>query len=298
MLSYVWRWIGVVGLSALLAACSAADALNVLIPSDGYMAHVGQAYGSNPRQVLDVFEPTGAAPGNGRTVVVFLYGGSWRNGKRENYRFVGEALSSKGYVAIIPDYRIFPEVTYPGFVEDAALALRWANDNAARFGGNKDRIVLMGHSAGAHIAALAMLDPQFLKAVDLPSTTVKGLVGLAGPYSFNPLGSAVGRAVFSHLANPDVARPVIFAKNATAPMFLLHGADDSTVKPADTVDMAMALKTQGQIGAYKLYPKVGHIGVVLALAKPFRSTAPTLQDSAAFIDGLFDASSGSANAAQ
>lgn len=287
-----------VGLVIMMSACSAADALNAVIPSGGYTRHTDLAYGTNPRQALDVYQPAGAPPPGGRTIVVFFYGGSWRNGKRETYRFVAEALTSKGYVAVIPDYRVYPEVVFPIFVEDAAQALRWVADNAAHYGGNKDRIVLMGHSAGAHIAALSALDPQFLKAVDLPASTVKGVVGLAGPYSFDPLESRMTRTVFSHLKDVQVARPVTFAAQPAPPTLLLHGATDTTVGLHNSDDMASAMKAAGHTVTEIVYAKVGHIGIVAALAAPLRGYAPTLNDSAAFIDGLFGPTAEAAHAAQ
>lgn len=284
--------------AGLLAGCSASDVLNALVPSDGYVRHEAVPYGANPRQALDVYEPKSALPAGGRTVVVFFYGGSWRDGSRNTYKFVGEALTSKGYVAVIPDYRVYPEAVYPVFVEDAARAVRWAVDNAARYGGNKDRLVLMGHSAGAHIASLIMLDPQFLTAVDLPHDVVKGFVGVAGPYSFDPLRTEVARAVFSHLADPNVARPITFVKNASAPMLLLHGSDDTTVGPQNSLNMAKALQYEGKPVTHIVYPDVAHVGIIAAMATPLRSYAPTLTDTTTFIDGLFAANAVAVNAAQ
>ncbi|PHX98865.1 MAG: hypothetical protein CK529_11590 [Rhodospirillaceae bacterium] len=286
------------GLSVALAGCSASDALNMIIPSGGYTQHAGLAYGAGPRQKLDVYEPVTAVPMEERTIVIFFYGGSWRGGQRTTYQFVGEALTSKGYVAVIPDYRVFPEAVYPTFLEDAAQAVRWAVDNAARYGGNKDRIVLMGHSAGAHIAALTALDPQFLKAVNLPPTSIKGLVGLAGPYSFDPLEFRVTRAVFGHLKDPQIVRPIVYARNPAPPMLLLHGEDDTTVGPHNAVDMTAVLKQAGHRITHTVYKDVAHIGIILAMAAPLRSRAPTLDESAAFIDGLFKASSAVTDANQ
>jgi acetyl esterase/lipase len=282
------------GLAAVtLAACSPVDALNVMVPDDGYVRHAGLSYGAQPRQALDVYEPKGAAPGTlapggGRPVVVFFYGGSWRGGSRETYRFVGEALTSRGYVAVLPDYRVHPEAVYPAFVEDAAAALKWTVDNIARYGGDAARIVVMGHSAGAHIAALLSLDGQFLRDAKLPPTTIKGFVGLAGPYSFDPLEWRATRAVFGHLREPSIVRPVRHARAAAPPMLLLHGDDDTTVGPYNSADMAAALKAVQAPVTHVVYPDVAHVGIILALAAPFRGRAPTLADSARFIDGLFE----------
>jgi acetyl esterase/lipase len=292
------QFVVAVGLCAVLSGCSAADALNMLVPSAGYTRYSELAYGAGPRRGLDVYEPSSTSPAGGRTVVVFLYGGSWRGGKRETYKFVGEALASKGYVAVIPDYRVHPEAVYPAFVEDAAQAVKWVAENAQRYGANPDRIVLMGHSAGAHIAVLTALDPQFLNAAGLTPDIIKGFVGLAGPYSFDPLEFRTTRAVFAHLPDPQVARPVIYAKNPGPPMLLLHGDDDTTVGPHNAVDMTAALKLAGRPVTHTVYKDVGHVGIVLALAAPFRSRAPTLIDSAAFIDALFPPAAAAINAAQ
>jgi len=281
----------------VLSACSGADALNMIVPSDGYLRHAGLAYGPSPRQALDVYEPVTAAPPAGRTVVVFFYGGSWRGGARETYKFVAEALTSQGYVAVLPDYRVHPEAVYPAFVEDGAAALRWTVDNIARYGGNPARIVLMGHSAGAHIAALLTLDPQFLQTAGVSRETIKGFVGLAGPYSFDPLEYRSTRAVFGHLKDPQVVRPVQYAQNPAPPMLLLHGADDTTVGPYNSADLAAALKAANNPVTHIVYPDVAHVGIILALAKPFRGRAPTLKDSRMFIDRLFAASATASHAA-
>jgi acetyl esterase/lipase len=269
------------------AGCSPVDALNVLVPDDGYVRHANLPFGPNPRLALDVYSPTASAPAHGRTVVLFFYGGSWRGGSRENYRFVGEALTSRGYVAVIPDYRVHPEAVYPTFVEDGAAALRWTTDNIARYGGNAERIVVMGHSAGAHIAALLSLDRSFLAAAGLPPAIIKGFVGLAGPYSFDPLEWRVTRAVFGHLQEPSIVRPVRYARADAPPMLLLHGDEDTTVGPYNSADMTAALRGVNAPVRHVVYKDVAHIGIVLALAAPFRDRAPTLDDTARFIDGLF-----------
>ncbi len=286
MARFFSRLLQAAGATLALAGCSGADALNFIVPSDGYVKHE-ERYGSNPRQGIDVYEPKGLPPAQGRTVVLFFYGGSWAGGKKETYKFVAEALTSKGYVTFIADYRVHPEVVYPTFVEDGAQALNWVVENAPRFRGSTDRIVLMGHSAGAHIAALLTLDPQFLKNVGLKRDVIKGFVGLAGPYAFEPLEFDSTRAVFGHLKDPQVVRPVMYAANPAPPILLLHGADDTTVGPYNSADLTAALKASGNSVAHTVYPDVAHVGIVLAMAKYFRYKAPTLNDTSQFIDHLF-----------
>ena len=95
-------------------------------------------------------------------MVIFLYGGGWVSGERRDYGFVGRAFAARGFVTVIPDYRLVPTVRFPTFIEDAARAVRWAQDHAASFGGDPRRIDLSGHSAGAYIVAMLSLDRHYL----------------------------------------------------------------------------------------------------------------------------------------
>ncbi|MEE7548329.1 alpha/beta hydrolase, partial [Xanthomonas sp. Kuri4-1] len=133
---------------------------------------------------LDVYRPADA---RNAPVVVFFHGGTWQTGNRQQYRWAGEALARHGVVAIVPDYRKYPQVKMDGFMTDAAAAVAWARRHAGEHGGDPRRLVLMGHSAGAHIAALLATDPRWLHAQQLAPADLCGLVGLAGPYDFLPL---------------------------------------------------------------------------------------------------------------
>ena len=270
------------GLLLILGACSPLTVLNAAIPKDGYVAHDGIAYGPEARQKLDVYTPVdGTRPAS---VVVFLYGGSWKRGDRANYRFIAEALTSRGHVTVIPDYRVYPDVRFPAFVEDSAVAVGWVREHIGAFGGDPDRIFLMGHSAGAHIAALLTLDERYLADVDVPGTAVRGMIGLAGPYAFDPLQYRSTRPVFVDTPDPDMARPITFVDGQKQPFLLLHGGDDTTVYPANSKELASRIRAAGGSARNLEYANLGHIGIVLALAKPFRGRAPVLEDASAFID--------------
>src|ERR1700741_411360 len=122
----------------------------VAVPTAGYRLVADQPYGPLERQKLDIYVPDGAT--SNIPVVVFFYGGAWARGERGDYRFAGQALASTGFIALVPDYRLYPEVAFPSFVQDGALAVAWVRDNIAGFGGDPARIAVLGHSAGAHIA--------------------------------------------------------------------------------------------------------------------------------------------------
>ncbi|MEL6126399.1 MAG: alpha/beta hydrolase, partial [Pseudomonadota bacterium] len=110
---------------------------------------------------LDIYTPKDA---EGAPVSVFFYGGSWQIGERGNYAFVAMTLAREGFVVALPDYRKFPDVRFPAFVEDGARAIAWLRENVATFGGDPERMYLSGHSAGAHIAMLLAMDESYLAA--------------------------------------------------------------------------------------------------------------------------------------
>jgi acetyl esterase/lipase len=240
------------------------------------------AYGEGPRRRLDVYAPKDARPG--LPVVVFFYGGGWRGGRRQDYVWAGDALASRGFLAIVPDYRLAPATLYPGFVEDAAAVVRWIQDNAARYGGDPNRIFLMGHSAGAYLAAQVVLDDDFLKAAGADLKRIRGVVGLAGPYDFYPYPDEDARVSFSGATDPRATQPITYAARPNRPPFLLlQGAEDTDVGPKAPLTLHRALQAAGNRSTLKIYPGLTHPGIVLALSMPFRDRAPVLDDSVRFM---------------
>jgi acetyl esterase/lipase len=269
-------------LSALLASCSPLRAFNAIVPQDrgAVAAERGSAYGGHPRQRVDVYRPrTWRAGQKPLPIIVFLYGGSWQEGERGGYGFAARGFADAGFMVAVPDYRLVPEVRFPAFLEDAAAAVRWVRANAARLGGDPDRIVLVGHSAGAYNAAMLALDERWLGA---DRRAVRGLVGLGGPYDFLPLDIPVTIAAFGQERDLARTQPINFASAGDPSALLLHGALDTTAYPRNSEKLASLLRAAGVDARVKLYPKVGHVGIVTALARPFRGRAPVLQDAVAF----------------
>lgn len=268
-------------LAAFLSACSPLRTFNTLVPKDAgvELAHRGAVFGAHPRHRLDLYRPKRAAAGAPLPIIVFLYGGSWNSGVREGYGFVGRALAARGFLVAIADYRLVPEVRFPAFLEDNAAAVRWVRANAAAHGGDPDRIVLVGHSAGAYNAAMLALDERWLGQ---DKGAVKGLVGLAGPYDFLPLDGPITTAAFGNAADPRSTQPVTFASAGDPPALLLHGADDTTVYPRNSHRLAERLRAVGVRAEAKVYPNLGHVGILTGIARPFRGRAPVLDDIAAF----------------
>ncbi|QIB33549.1 alpha/beta hydrolase [Ancylobacter pratisalsi] len=256
--------------------------LNALAGLEDHRRETDIAYGEGPRQRLDVYTPTGA--GEGRPVVVFFYGGGWEEGERSSYRFVGAALASRGFVTVIADYRVYPQARFPDFIEDGARAVRWARDHAAGFGGDGRRLVLAGHSAGAHIAAMLSFDHQWLKAVGLDAgTDIAGMVGLAGPYDFLPLHSATLATIFGPEAQRARTQPITFVDGRGPPAFLATGPNDRTVDPGNTARLAARIRQHGGEVTTRTYDRADHRTLIGAFARPLRLIAPVLDDTAAFI---------------
>ena len=277
------------GVAAMLAGCTRLGALNdvnALTPGDGgsRLLASGIAYGADSRQALDIYAPEKA---EGRPVIVFFYGGSWSSGARGDYAFAAQALAARGFVVVVPDYRLVPQVRYPAFVEDGAAAVAWTAANIGRFGGDPARIAVAGHSAGAYIAILLALDRRWLAATSVPTAAIKAAVGLAGPYDFAPFVPG-GAAEAAFGAAPDIVdtQPITHARGDAPPLLLLTGDADTTVQPRNSRVLGARMSALGGQARVIEYPGVGHIGILLALSKPFRGKAPVVADMAAFLNAV------------
>lgn len=266
-----------VGISYLI---SPLHTFNTLVPKDrdSRQAAEGIAYGSHERQQLDVYTPHEKTD-DLRPVIVWFYGGSWNSGSREGYAFAGRALAARGFVTVVADYRLVPEVRFPGFVEDGAEAVRWVRANIGEHGGDGERIVIAGHSAGAYIAAMLANDPQWLGD---DRAALAGMVGLAGPYDFYPFDTSSTVEAFGQWHEPEATQPITFADETTPPTLLLTGEDDTTVKPRNSEALTARLDEAGVEAELVRYGDIDHIDIVIALSRPLRGRASVLDDMAAF----------------
>jgi acetyl esterase/lipase len=262
-------------------------AANVPAAFGSYQRHTNIAYGPDAQQRLDVYVPESAIGREGaarpRPVVVFWHGGRWREGDKADYRFVGAALAESGYVTLVANYRHYPQVKMPEFMQDAALAALWAAAHATDYGGAREHLYLMGHSAGAHLAALVTLDPRYFAAAGQRAPHIAGVIGLSGPYDFLPLLEPDVQDMFGPPPLYPESQPINFVRADAPPMLLVHGLNDDTVKPKNSRNLAAALQAQGVPVTLKLYPKLSHADTVAALTALLRGRAPTLADIRAFV---------------
>ena len=277
----LWALAALLFVGAMALTLDPLGSFNALMPKDWASKRVaeGVAYGAGERLKLDVYAPR-AASARPRPVIVFFYGGSWNSGRRQGYAFAARALAARGFVVIVPDYRLVPEARYPDFLQDCAAAVRWARRQSGRYGGDGDRIVLIGHSAGAYNAAMLALDPEPARDATGPRF---------GPWSGWPDPTTSSRWTTprrSPPSGPGLARPrpspSLMPRRGAPPALLLHGDGDSRVKPRHSRKLAGLLGKAGGEVRLKLYPGLGHVGILTALAIPFRRQAPVLADVASF----------------
>ncbi|HGM5550350.1 TPA: alpha/beta hydrolase [Pseudomonas putida] len=266
----------------VLTGCSPVKVLNALTPDDTFHSTTGIAYGDDPRQKLDVYVPR--QPLKDAPVVVFFYGGSWNSGARGDYAFVGEALASRGIVAVLADYRLYPQVRYPLFLEDSARAVAWTRAHIREFSGNPQRLYLMGHSSGAYNAAMLALDPGLLNAVGMSPEDLSGWIGLAGPYDFLPIENPQVRPVFFWPDSPPQSQPINHVRQGEPPALLIAATRDNLVNPArNTAGLARKLREAGVPVQDLYYSRPNHVTLVASLSRPLRRLAPVLDQVVAFV---------------
>jgi acetyl esterase/lipase len=276
--------LGIASLSLAATACGGVQYFLANAPArfGSYNRSANLRYGEDARQRLDVYAPSKA---NNRPVVIFWYGGSWLSGTKANYRFVGAALAQRGFVTVLPDYRLYPAVKFPLFMDDAAHAVAWVQQHAAEFGGDPHRIVLMGHSAGAHMAAFLAYNSTFLERAGAHPQWIKGLIGLSGPYALEP-NSEVLHAIFANPYTMADWQPIRFVSEHSPPTLLFHGTPDKVVTERHAEVLRDALKAHHVPVEADLLPGRGHADTVAAFAFGARYRAPVLEKSVRFIESV------------
>jgi acetyl esterase/lipase len=274
------------GMVALIAAVTvtscgglAFTAANVPALFGDFERRADIAYGSLDRQRLDVYLPRGVAA---KPIIVFWYGGGWERGDKSNYRFVGATLAKAGYVAVLPDYRLYPQARFPAFIDDGAAALAWVVTHARELGGDPARIYVAGHSAGAHIAAMLAYDAERLGRAGLAPDTIRGFIGLAGPYALNP-NDATLHAIFSAPYTRAEWQPVQRARAGAPPALLIHGAADSVVDVEHARLMAGRLESVSVPVTLRIFAARNHRDPVAAFAAPARDKLPVLEEIRHFV---------------
>ena len=287
-----WTWLAlVIALLLSLQGCTGLRLLlaNGIARSGDYELSAGLAYGSDPRQRLDVYRPIQLQPQPqaDRPTLIFVPGGCWgacETYPKEDYRFVADAFTAQGYAVVIPDYRLYPDVKFATIIGDVRDAVEWVVREGAQQGLNTDALVLMGHSAGAQMAALLTLNEDYLN----PSTRarLKGYVGLAGPYDFFPFTKSYQPDLFGPEALYPASQPVNFVDGTEPPLLLLYGTADTTVKPRNILGLTRRVQERGGAVQAHCYDGIDHGGIDGALARPLQESSPVYGDILTFLAHL------------
>ena len=288
---------GLLGLG-LLASCSgetaqqgAQNLVNAVNSPRGLTVLRDQAYGPGERQKLDLYLPEGvtlrgakAAPGtHSRPTVLFIHGGSWQGGDKAGHQFVGDSLARAGYVVGVMNYRLAPEYRYPSYVQDAASALKWLRDRAPEWGGDPDNLFVMGHSAGGFNAVELADNARWLQEVGVPVSALRGVIGIAGPYSYD-FRAFPSRVAFPEGATPDEVMPDRHVRPDAPPHLLLVAANDTTVYPQNALNMEAALKAAGVPVERVVLPGLNHLTVIGAVARNLTFLGGTRAEVLRFIE--------------
>jgi acetyl esterase/lipase len=280
------RLLLVVGLAPLLlgpqAACTPRHVGESLLLGDHYQLLKDRPYGPSAQDRLDIYR--GRRKSSAGPVVVFLYGGRWQHGSREEYRLLGDALTHEGVVAVVPDLRRYPDASFPAWVEDAARAVRWVRDSIGAYGGDPDRVFVMGHSSGAHTATLLALDRHYLIEAGVPPSAVKGFISLAGPVATSWTDPDV-RQLMGPRQLWSATYPIRQVDGSAPPLLLLHGGRDRLVSPANSTRLAARVTARGGCAPVIVYSGLDHVGIVLALALARYEIAPVMRDVMGFVRG-------------
>jgi acetyl esterase/lipase len=264
-----------------LAGCAPVDVLNATIPTRDLTITRDIAYGEKPRQKLDVYVPKNVAPN--APVIIFFYGGAWQDGDKKDFLFVAQALAGTGAIVVVPNYRTYPEVTYPGFLDDGAAAAAWTVRNIANYGGDPKSIFLSGHSSGAYIAIMLVLDRDYLTQAGVGDVKLAGGIGISGPYDFLPITRKDIKPIFEVVPDMDLTQVIHYARADTPPLLLLHGEADTTVGAYHTHHLANKMRELGGRVEDRYYPGVDHVDAIIAVTSMFRGRAPVLADINGFV---------------
>ncbi|MCP9473295.1 MAG: alpha/beta hydrolase [Nitrospira sp.] len=277
-LSFRLRWMLPALVPLTLTACSSAAFTVANLPT--YFEEItvvrDQVYGPHSSHLSDIYM-SAQKPSQPREVIVFFYGGRWTEGTKHDYRFVGATFAGRGYLVVIPDYRKYPAVRFPAFVEDAARAVAWVHDHIVEWHGDPHRIHVVGHSAGAHIGALLAADAHYLADLGKDRSVIRDVVGLAGPYSFTPSDPDL-QDLFGPPADYPTMQVTTFIDGTQPPMLLLHGKDDARVSYRNQEKLRQRITEQGGCVRTIVYPDVGHSGILAALSWLNPGSAPVVED--------------------
>jgi acetyl esterase/lipase len=233
------------GLAGLLGLAGPLHAQAPAVTVTADLDYVPTAEYAAKKDRLDVYAPAGAT---GAPVVVSIHGGALREGDKSKEAFVGHLLARAGFVAVVINYRLSPGVMHPAHVEDAAHAVAWARTNAAKHGGDPQKLFVIGHSAGAYLAALLATDPKYLAPYQMSAKDLKGVVPVSAFFYVDRTGVAPDRPKDvwgTDAAAWKAASPAAYLRKDAPPMLLLYADGDADWRRQQQADFQADMKKTG-----------------------------------------------------
>ena len=233
-------------------------------------------YGRDQRQKLDLYLLPFRAIAKG--TVLYIHGGYWDSGDKRDYPFMADALLGMGFNVAVMNYRLAPVQVFPDFVTDAALAVKWLHAYRSQLGLKEGRLSVVGHSAGAHIAALLCCTPVHMERVGASRELIAGAVCMAGPHDFLDWlpGDLRMQAALGTSTGWNDTQPVLVADGLNPPLLILHGLRDTVCTPLHAPALHGAITKRGGQAAYIWYEKLDHYTIIGAFSRLLRWLEPRI----------------------
>jgi acetyl esterase/lipase len=231
-------------IAALAFAATVASAQIRVEHDIKYTGASAPAYADN-KDKLDIYIPQGA---KNAPVIISLYGGALTAGDKSEQPYVGQRLAEAGNVTVLINYRLSPTVSHPAHAQDAAEAVAWVKKNIAKYGGDPNKLFLTGHSAGAYLITLLLLDPRYLAAHSMKPSDIRGAAPVSAFFYVEGAGVGPDRPKFIWGADPKAwppASPATYVRKDLPPLLLLNADGDDAWRRQQQVDFAAALRKAG-----------------------------------------------------
>ena len=246
---------------------------------------------TSPRQALDLFR----APGTNWPVLIFVHGGGWNAGNKGSrvggadvYGNIGRFFASRGIGVAVINYRLLPEVSWREQAADVASAVAWVHDHLGAYGGDKNRVFIGGHSAGAHLASMVALNPKFLVEHGLSPSNLSGVISVSGaaldladartyelgeklPYYEQRFAEVRGSGDWK-----ESASPVVYASDEAPPFLILYAEGEKKSMHRQSQRLQEALRDHGVRNRIVAVPGQSHTRIVLTLSRPDRTAGPAI----------------------